>query len=134
MVVPFSELRMTDVDAVGGKNASLGEMISQLSASRVRVPGGFATTASAFREFLAHQGLASRIAAELDLLNVDDVAALAECGQRIRDWVADAPLPPRLEGEIREHYARMVAEAGGVDVPVAVRSSATMSLKLPANA
>jgi pyruvate, water dikinase len=124
-VVPLEALRMTDVESVGGKNASLGEMISQLSASHVRVPGGFATTAWAFREFLAYRNLASRISEELARLNVDDVAALAECGRRIRDWVIEAPLPPGLEQEIREHYARMVAESGGADVAVAVRSSAT---------
>jgi pyruvate,water dikinase len=121
-VVPFEALRMTDVDSVGGKNASLGEMISQLAATGVRVPGGFATTAFAFREFLQHQGLAGRIAAELDALNVEDVKALAECGARIRQWVVDAPLPPGLEQEIREHYQRMVADAGGAEISVAVRS------------
>ncbi|TXL67144.1 phosphoenolpyruvate synthase [Zeimonas arvi] len=124
-VVPFEELRMTDVDSVGGKNASLGEMISQLAASHVRVPGGFATTAFAFREFLQHQGLAGRIAAELDALNVEDVKALAECGAKIRQWVVEAPLPAQLEKEIREHYQRMVDEAGGAGISVAVRSSAT---------
>ncbi|MFA7667347.1 MAG: phosphoenolpyruvate synthase [Burkholderiaceae bacterium] len=124
-VVPFEELRMTDVESVGGKNASLGEMISQLAASQVRVPGGFATTASAFREFLQHGGLAGRIIAKLDALNVEDVKALAECGARIRQWVIDAPLPQRLEHEIREHYQRMVDAAGGAGISVAVRSSAT---------
>jgi pyruvate,water dikinase len=124
-VVPLEDLRMTDIESVGGKNASLGEMISQLSASQVRVPGGFATTAWAFREFLGYQDLAARIADELGRLNVDDVAALAECGRRIRGWVAEAPLPPGLEREIREHYARMIADSGGADIPVAVRSSAT---------
>ena len=77
LVVPFEELRMTDVEVVGGKNASLGEMISQLAATGVRVPGGFATTAHAFREFLEFGGLTERIAARLKLLDTDDVRALA---------------------------------------------------------
>ncbi|MFZ9734141.1 MAG: phosphoenolpyruvate synthase [Burkholderiaceae bacterium] len=124
MVVPFSELRMTDVDAVGGKNASLGEMISQLSDAGVRVPGGFATTAHAFRIFLAHNGLDARIAARLAGLNTDDVRALAECGAEIRQWIVDTPLPHALEEEIRSHYAQLVG-AEGSDVSLAVRSSAT---------
>ena len=78
LVVPFENLRMTDVEAVGGKNASLGEMISQLSDAGVRLPGGFATTAHAFRQFLKHEGLDARIAARLSTLNTDDVRALAE--------------------------------------------------------
>ncbi len=123
-VIAFESLRMSDVDAVGGKNASLGEMISQLAAAGVRVPGGYATTASAFREFLAHEGLADRIAHRLLALNVDDVKALAECGAQIRSWIAAAPLPAALEAEIREHHARLTAESGPM-LPVAVRSSAT---------
>jgi len=124
MVAPFSELRMTDVDAVGGKNASLGEMISQLSDAGVRVPGGFATTAHAFRIFLAHNGLDARIAARLVGLNTDDVRALAECGAEIRKWIVETPLPHALEEEIRSHYAQLVG-AEGSDVSLAVRSSAT---------
>ena len=85
LVVPFEQLRMTDVEVVGGKNASLGEMISQLAAAGVRVPGGFATTAHAFREFLQHQGLAGRIEARLATLDTDDVRALAAAGAEIRD-------------------------------------------------
>ncbi len=84
LVVPFEELRMSDVESVGGKNASLGEMISQLAASGVRVPGGFATTANAFRRFLAHNGLAARIEQRLSTLNTDDVRALAQAGAQIR--------------------------------------------------
>jgi len=80
LVAPFEQLRMTDVEAVGGKNASLGEMISQLAASGVRVPGGFATTAHAFRQFLQHNGLADKIAARLSTLDTDDVKALAQAG------------------------------------------------------
>ena len=123
-VVPFDDLRMTDVDSVGGKNASLGEMISQLEASGVRVPGGFATTAHAFREFLRHNSLTERIDARLHELNTEDVKALAECGAEIRSWIVAAPLPAELEQEIRRHYQRMVDEAGG-PISVAVRSSAT---------
>ncbi len=124
LVVPFEELRMTDVDSVGGKNASLGEMISQLSATGVRVPGGFATTAHAFREFLRHNGLTGRIDARLHELNTEDVKALAECGAEIRGWIVASPLPAALEAEIRAHYRRMV-EASGAEISVAVRSSAT---------
>ena len=104
LVVPFEQLRMTDVEAVGGKNASLGEMISQLASSGVRVPGGFATTAHAFRVFLKAGGLAERIAAKLEALNVDDVRALASAGAEIRQWVVDTPFPPELEAAIRQQY------------------------------
>ena len=124
LVVPFEALRMTDVETVGGKNASLGEMISQLSASGVRVPGGFATTAHAFREFLSYNKLTERIATRLDGLNTEDVKALAECGAQIREWVSSSPLPPDLEQEIRRAYDEMVAQSGAA-ISVAVRSSAT---------
>jgi pyruvate,water dikinase len=123
-VVPFEALRMTDVESVGGKNASLGELISQLHASGVRVPGGFATTAHAFRDFLTYNGLTERIAQRLEGLNTEDVKALAACGADIRGWVEQSPLPARLEAEIREHYTRLVGEAGTA-ISVAVRSSAT---------
>ena len=105
-VIPFEELRMSDVEQVGGKNASLGEMISQLPSS-VRVPGGFATTAEAYREFLEHDGLAGRIQAALDALDVDDVDALARTGAEIRGWLVDTPFPARLEGEIKAAYDLM---------------------------
>ena len=124
LVVPFEALRMTDVDSVGGKNASLGEMISQLAATGVRVPGGFATTAHAFREFRAYNQLAERISGRLEGLNTEDVKALAECGADIRGWIESSPLPPALEREIREHYAALSEGAAG-GVSVAVRSSAT---------
>jgi pyruvate,water dikinase len=114
---------MTDVDAVGGKNASLGEMISQLAATGVRVPGGFATTAHAFREFLRHEGLHERIQARLDALDTDDVNALAVAGAAIRQWVIDTPLPPTLEAAIREQFARL--SSGNPQASFAVRSSAT---------
>jgi pyruvate,water dikinase len=123
LVVPFEQLRMTDVEAVGGKNASLGEMISQLAASGVRVPGGFATTALAFRQFLDHGGLAARINARLAALNTDDVRALAEAGAEVRRWVLEAPLPAALESAVRESYAALAAGSPGATF--AVRSSAT---------
>ncbi|HEX7640422.1 MAG TPA: phosphoenolpyruvate synthase [Burkholderiaceae bacterium] len=123
LVVPFEQLRMTDVEAVGGKNASLGEMISQLAASGVRVPGGFATTAHAFREFLEFGGLTGRIAARLKSLDTDDVRALAEAGAEIRGWIEDAPFPPALEKAVREEFARL--SASDPNASFAVRSSAT---------
>ncbi|MBE7416271.1 MAG: phosphoenolpyruvate synthase [Ideonella sp.] len=123
LVVPLEQLRMTDVEAVGGKNASLGEMISQLAASGVRVPGGFATTAHAFREFLRHAGLTERISARLAALNVDDVKALAEAGAEIRRWVCEASLPPALDDAIRSAFAGLAA--GDAEASYAVRSSAT---------
>ncbi|MBP0630952.1 phosphoenolpyruvate synthase [Cupriavidus sp. AcVe19-1a] len=123
-VLPFEQLRMADVEIVGGKNSSLGEMISQLAEAGVRVPGGFATTALAFRDFLAHNNLTERISQRLKTLDVDDVKALAEAGAEIRGWVATAPFQPRLEQEIREFYAR-VSEREGAEASFAVRSSAT---------
>jgi pyruvate, water dikinase len=123
LVVPFEQLRMTDVEVVGGKNASLGEMISQLAASGVRVPGGFATTAHAFRQFLAHSGLVDKINARLKGLNTDDVRALAEAGAQIRQWIHEAPLPPALEDAVRTAYAALAADSP--EASFAVRSSAT---------
>ena len=122
LVVPFEQLRMTDVEAVGGKNASLGEMISQLPQG-VRVPTGFATTAHAFREFLKHQGLAERISQRLAALDVDDVRALAEAGAEIRAWVEAQPFPADLEKAVREAFANL--SAGNAQASFAVRSSAT---------
>jgi pyruvate,water dikinase len=121
LVIPFEALRMTDVEQVGGKNASLGEMISQLPSS-VRVPGGFATTADAYRAFLAHEGLADRINAALDALDVDDVDALVRTGTQIRQWIVDTPFPGELEGAIKAAYEKITAEGEG---SFAVRSSAT---------
>lgn len=121
-VVPFERLRMTDVDSVGGKNASLGEMISQLAQAGVRVPGGFATTAEAFRAFLKEAGLTERIREKLESLNPDDVRALAETGAEIRRWISEAPFPAGLEAEVREHFARLDTDGKG---SFAVRSSAT---------
>ncbi len=122
-VVPFQDLRMTDVDAVGGKNASLGEMISQLAVAGVRVPGGFATTAAAFHAFLDQGGLRQRIHERLSALNVDDVRSLAACGSEIRGWMVQTPLPADLESEIRSHYLALMRGRSGLSV--AVRSSAT---------
>src|SRR5690349_10460639 len=99
-VIPFERLRMTDVESVGGKNASLGEMISQLAGAGVRVPGGFATTAQAYREFLAGGGLAARIGQALSKLDIENVTALAEAGAQIRQWILEAPLPPALEAAV----------------------------------
>jgi pyruvate,water dikinase len=124
LVAPFEKLRMEDVETVGGKNSSLGEMISQLAETGVRVPGGFATTAHAFREFLKANNLVERINAKLDALNVEDVRALTQAGAEIRNWVIEAPLPADLEKEIRDSYATMMAQSSG-EISVAVRSSAT---------
>ncbi len=99
-VIRFENLRMTDVERVGGKNASLGEMISQLTEKGVRVPGGFATTADAYRAFLAHNGLSERISAALAKLDVEDVAELARVGKEIRQWILDTPFPEQLDAEI----------------------------------
>jgi pyruvate,water dikinase len=113
---------MTDVDTVGGKNASLGEMISQLSDAGVRVPGGFATTAQAFRDFLAQTGLDKKIADRLTTLDADDVRALAEAGREIRQWIEQTPLPSKLDQEIRTAFAALDTDGKG---SFAVRSSAT---------
>ncbi len=128
-VASFETLRMTDVESVGGKNASLGEMISQLAEAGVRVPGGFATTAQAFRDFLNHSidggdSLGERIAKRLEGLDVDDVRTLAASGAEIRQWIIDTPFQPRLEQEIRAFYDRLVADSD-TEVSFAVRSSAT---------
>ena len=122
LVVPFENLRMTDVEVVGGKNASLGEMISQLPQG-VRVPTGFATTAHAFREFLQHDGLSDRINAKLNVLNTDDVRALATVGAEIRAMVEAQPFPADLEKAIRDAFAAFSAE--NPNASFAVRSSAT---------
>jgi pyruvate, water dikinase len=122
-VIPLDRLRMTHVGDVGGKNASLGEMIHHLTAAGIRVPGGFATTAGAFREFLAHNGLAERIAGRLRSLDVDDVAALAKAGAEIRRWIVESPFQPELASAIAVAYAGLTRADG--DASFAVRSSAT---------
>ncbi len=128
-VASFEHLRMTDVESVGGKNASLGEMISQLAEAGVRVPGGFATTAQAFRDFLSYSAngglpLAERIAQRLEGLNIDDVRSLAQAGAEIRQWIVETPFQPRLAAEIDQFYARLVADSD-TEMSFAVRSSAT---------
>ncbi|SUA36054.1 phosphoenolpyruvate synthase [Neisseria sp. Dent CA1/247] len=124
-VIWFENLRMTDVESVGGKNASLGEMISQLTEKGVRVPGGFATTAEAYRAFLAHNGLNERISAALAALDVEDVTELARVGKEIRQWILDTPFPEQLDADIKTAWDKMVADAGTDKISVAVRSSAT---------
>lgn len=121
-VIPFSQLGKHDVEIVGGKNASLGEMISHLGELGVSVPNGFATTAEAFNRFLNETGLLDKINSELATLDVDDVEALAQTGKKVRGWVIEQTLPQDLENEIRAAYETLT---GGQDVAVAVRSSAT---------
>ncbi|MDE2261657.1 MAG: phosphoenolpyruvate synthase [Gammaproteobacteria bacterium] len=121
-VIPFERLGMGDLDRVGGKNASLGEMIGALAKLGVHVPGGFATTAHAFREFLEQDGLGARIRAELASLDVDDVTRLAAAGARIRQWVLATPFPAALQQAVKDELRRM---SNGQEIAVAVRSSAT---------
>lgn len=123
-IVWLDSTGMDDVERVGGKNASLGEMISNLASVGVDVPGGFATTAKAFRDFLSQSGIDDRINAKLDALDVDDVNALVAVGKEIRQWVIDTPFQPELESAIRDAYAKMQADAKS-EFSVAVRSSAT---------
>ncbi|MBD7986548.1 phosphoenolpyruvate synthase [Luteimonas sp. Sa2BVA3] len=121
----LDDLRLTDLAQVGGKNSSLGEMIGNLARLGVSVPGGFATTADAFKDFVAHNDLHQRIFDRLATLDVEDVPALNRAGAEIRGWVIDAPLQPALEADIRTAYAKLCADNGGTDIAVAVRSSAT---------
>ncbi|MFO1410211.1 MAG: phosphoenolpyruvate synthase [Steroidobacteraceae bacterium] len=121
-VIPFGEVGMADVHRVGGKNASIGEMLKALTGLGVRVPGGYATTADAYRDFLAQDGLAARIDAALKDLDVDDVTTLAATGARIRGWILETPFPARLQSEV---LAAWRALDGGHGIAVAVRSSAT---------
>ena len=124
-IMGLHEVQMSDVNQVGGKNASLGEMIKNLTKSgKVKVPGGFATTADAYREFLAHEGLADRINEALDRLDVSDVKELVKVGSKIRNWVMNTPFPPEFEKSIDEAFENLEAEYGE-DVSWAVRSSAT---------
>ncbi|TRY30312.1 phosphoenolpyruvate synthase [Aliiglaciecola sp. M165] len=123
-VLWYEQLGMDDVSRVGGKNASLGEMISNLANAGVQVPGGFATTAYGFNEFLEQSGLEARIHEVLDSLDVDDVAALAEAGDKIRNWVIETPFQPALEEEIKTAFEKLQGDAGD-EASFAVRSSAT---------
>ncbi|URL59892.1 phosphoenolpyruvate synthase [Luteibacter flocculans] len=125
LVLWLDALRMTDLGKVGGKNASLGEMIGNLAKLGVSVPGGFATTADAFQTYLEKSGLAKRIAERLATLDVDDVDELVRGGKEIRGWIVDTALPADLEQAIRDAYVKLCKDAGATDIAVAVRSSAT---------
>src|SRR6266852_916465 len=120
----LKDLRLADLPQVGGKNASLGAMTAALSAAGIRVPGGFATTAEAFREFLSANGLDRRISEKLKSLDCDDVNALAACGKEIRSWIEKAPFPADIDLDIRSYYQKLEAKTSG-DASFAVRSSAT---------
>ncbi len=121
-VIPFNQLARGDVELVGGKNSSLGEMLRSLSGLGITVPDGFATTAQAYRDFLGHEGLAARIAQTLSQLNVEDLAQLARTGTQIRRWIMETPFPARLQQEVLEAWRQMDQGRG---IAVAVRSSAT---------
>jgi len=123
-VIPFEKLRNKDVSSVGGKNASLGEMISQLAAKGIRVPTGFATTAEAFNEFLLHDDLGKKIEAELADLDINDVIALAKSGQIVRQWIMDTPFPKDLDHSVNESYEQLIKKSADGST-FAVRSSAT---------
>ena len=125
LVLWLDQLRMSDLPQVGGKNSSLGEMIGNLSALGVSVPGGFATTSHAFQQFIAQSGLAQRIQDRLDGLDTEDTHALNAAGDEIRRWIVETPFIPALETAVREAYAKLCADAGSDDIAVAVRSSAT---------
>src|SRR4029079_5979199 len=120
----LKDLRLKDLAQVAAKNSSLGEMTGALSAAGIRVPGGFDTTADAFREFLSTNKLDERIAEKLKALDANDVEALAACGKEIRSWIAEAPFPPAFENAIREFYQHLDSETSGAH-SFAVRSSAT---------
>ena len=125
LILWLDELRLSDLGKVGGKNASLGEMIGNLAKLGVSVPGGFATTAEAFKQFIAQSGLAERIQKKLAALDVDDVAALTKAGAEIRQWVIETPLIPGFDKAVRNAYAKLCDKAGVANTAVAVRSSAT---------
>ncbi|MFT5575793.1 MAG: pyruvate,water dikinase, partial [Bermanella sp.] len=122
-VLWFQDLGMDDVERVGGKNASLGEMISELAGAGVSVPGGYATTADAYRDFLQQSGLNERIKARLEGLDVDDVKTLIETGKDIRQWIIETPFPKALDEAVGIAFAELSGSDG--DISVAVRSSAT---------
>src|SRR5512147_2369538 len=120
----LKDLRMADLPKVGGKNASLGEMIGGLSRAGVRVPGGFATTAAAYQAFLARDGLDRRIAERIRKLDPKDVGALAQCGAEIRGWIEQTPFPAEVEKEIRAFYQTLASDSSS-ETSFAIRSSAT---------
>ncbi|MDQ5849411.1 MAG: phosphoenolpyruvate synthase, partial [Pseudomonadota bacterium] len=120
----LKDLRMADLDQVGGKNASLGEMIGALAAAGIRVPGGFATTADAFREFLSANALDARIGERIRSLDPSDVKALAACGAEIRSWILKAPFPAEFEHDIRSYYQYLEKQTSR-ETSYAIRSSAT---------
>ncbi len=124
MIIWFDQLGMADIEQVGGKNASLGELINNLSQLKIKVPNGFATTADAYRAFLEQSGLSQRIYAELEGLDVEDVTQLAKTGKQIREWIMNTRLLPELESAVREAYQQLLAQSAA-DLSVAVRSSAT---------
>src|SRR5689334_22581118 len=125
LVLWLDQLRLSDLGQVGGKNASLGEMIGNLAKLGVSVPSGFATTALAFQRFIAQSGLAKRIHDKLEGLNVDDIDTLTKAGAQIRSWVIDTPLIPEFDQAVRAAYAKLCKDAGADNIAVAVRSSAT---------
>jgi pyruvate,water dikinase len=118
LVLWLDQLRMTDLAKVGGKNASLGEMIGNLAKLGVSVPGGFATTADAFQQYLEKSGLAKRIRDRLEHLDVDDVGTLVAAGKEIRSWIVDTALPAELEQAIGEAYIKLCKDAGADDIAV----------------
>src|SRR5277367_782867 len=122
-IIPFEQLKNTDVELVGGKNASIGEMISGLAALGVSVPGGFATTSHAYRDFLAQDGLDERIRKVLATLDVDDVDRLAVVGAQIRAWMLATPFTPRLQQEVLDAWRKMKGGSDATEFAVAVRSS-----------
>ena len=122
-IVPLDQLGMADVPLVGGKNASLGEMIANLGDLGIAVPGGFATTSNAFNDFLRQSDLTGKIHRTLKHLETDDVRALAEAGKKIRNWIIESPLPQQFRDDISKAYETMAVE--GNPATVAVRSSAT---------
>ncbi|SVE18730.1 uncharacterized protein METZ01_LOCUS471584, partial [marine metagenome] len=122
LIIPLDQVNMNDVSRVGGKNASLGEMISRLSSAGIQVPGGFATTSNAYQMFLAGSALPERINHLLDDLDAENLQQLASAGATIRGWLLEAPLPEELEQAIRTAYDRL---GSSQDIAVAVRSSAT---------
>src|SRR3954462_6410119 len=117
----LKDLRLKDLDQVGGKNASLGEMIGALAGAGIRVPGGFATTADAYREFLAAEGLDKRIEARIKALDPKDLGALEACGAEVRSWILNTRFPPDLEGEIRKRYQELEKQSAK-EASYAVRS------------